>query len=80
MCSKIFYFVIFLVLKESSSNKLLGWFNRVKNPAFECPPTDLNNNNFLEVKNILQVVDCETPEARWDYKYKVREFNVTMQC
>ena len=73
MCSKkIYYFLILIICKECNGNTLLSWFNRVKNPSFECPQRDVGQSNVFEAKNILRIVDCETPGARWDYKYKVK--------
>ena len=59
---------------EGNINTLRKWFNQVKLPSFTCPHTQ-NNEKFGSMQNdttpLVQVVDCNEPDAIYQYDYKV---------
>ncbi len=60
------------VNENPKESKLSSFYNKVKDPAFECPPIGAKEENEIESPNIFENVDCDSPGARWDYNYKVR--------
>ena len=60
--------------REGNKNTLKKWFNQVKLPSFTCPHTQ-NNEKFGSMQNdttpLVQVVDCNEPDAIYQYDYKV---------
>ena len=81
-CLTIFMFIslFFHTNGQISETKLSNWYKQVKDPAFECPITSSTTTTTSEDQSsseeklgheVFQIVDCETPGARWDYNYKV---------
>ena len=65
--------LLFLLIKQIFANdKFYQWVQNIQNPSFQCPMQNLKPPKGAKgAKPIIQVVNCEDPEATFRYDFKV---------
>ena len=66
--------VTLIVIKgiACQQNFLKEWFEQVGSVPFECEtPSDLNEDDLKNQVPVVQIVDCDNPNATLNYEFKV---------
>ncbi len=67
------FIILALLLACCNTFDLNEWLKHMKDKNFHCKK--IGEENLLENEDIFTFLSCDQPEARWNYKYKVKSLS-----